>query len=481
MRSKPVPPEAARRRRNTVVWLTVPVLAAATGLTACTSSDSSGKGDENNGNRVVTLEGVGEPGDAPFLKAPDADVRGVSSAGGGGRTDATAAGAFGGTRQVTRCDKVQLLKELASDAEKAAAWAKARGISPQDIQGHVTGLTAVVLLHDTLVTNHNYVGGGRTRAYSSVLQAGMAVLVDAYGKPAVKCNCGNPLRQPDSEVNAEQVRYTGTRWEGFAAAVVTVVQPRPESQGPMKHIPLADVEDRGKAFEREVGDDGKRDSKPVPMPTPTAKPPTAGGTSPGGSAPGTTPPGSSSPGTPGTGTPGTGTPGTPTTPPRPTPTGPAPTDPTPTVPSSKSPSSKSPSSKAPSSGGGSPTVHSPRPTPSGAWPPSPTTGRHTPSGRTPTDNAPTAPLVPSHSPSSGGRSVRPETTRPDTTDPAPTRAPTHAPRPATTAPHVPTYQTPRTPSQQQPPHTPSEERQTHSERGERTGEHPSNPQRHQGT
>ncbi|MBH1934455.1 hypothetical protein I5Q34_09160 [Streptomyces sp. AV19] len=451
MRSKPVPPDAAWRRRRAVVWLTVPALAAA-GLTACSSSsDGSGEGTgSGNGVRTVKLEAVGNPGEAPFLKAPDSDVRGLSSAGGGGRTDAGAPGAFGGTRQVTRCDKAQLLKELASDAAKATAWAAARGIAGQDIQRHVTGLTAVVLLHDTLVTNHNYVGGGRTRSYHSVLQAGVAVLVDAYGKPAVKCNCGNPLRQPDSEVNAEQARYEGTRWEGFAAAVVTVVQPRPESQGPMKRIPLADVQERGKAFEREVGDDGKRDSKPVPMPTPSAKSPTPGASSPGTSSP------------------------------RPTPTKPVPSGPSPT------PTSSSPKSSSPTSAGSS------RPAPTGSRSPSPTTGRHTPSPRPPTGGAPTG-----HAPSSGSRTVRPGTTVPEPTRPAP--APTASRRPVDTAPpeptratrppavsrppvttHAPTYQAPRPPSQQ-PPHTPSEQRQPHTERGERTGEHPSNPQRPPGT
>ncbi|KNB52329.1 DUF6777 domain-containing protein [Streptomyces caatingaensis] len=507
MRPKPARSQAARRRRRTVVvWLAVPALATAA-LTACSSSDGpGGKG----GDATVALEGVGNPGDAPFLKAPDSDVRGVSSAGGGGRTDATAPGAFGGTRQATRCDKAQLLKELAADPQKARAWSKARGIPEQDIERHVTGLTAVVLLHDTLVTNHNYVGGGVTRSYQSVLQAGMAVLVDAYGKPAVKCNCGNPLRQPDSGVDARKARYEGTRWEGFAAAVVTVVQPRPEAQGPMKRLPLADVQDRGKGFEREVGDDGKRDSRPVPLPAPS--PATGGPSQPGGpsqgpsspgsssgapspdrsasgasspdrSAPGVSSPdrsssgsssagrsssGASSPGgsssgpssaggssaggpSPGgssrrTAPPATRAPGTSTEAPS--------SRPAPTAAPSRRPSPKIPPpdgdsySKSPSHGGSSADT--------GSSHPPPATGRHTPPPRTPADDSGPAARPSAHSPAR---------------ESAPATHPS-AHSPAYEVPHAPV---PRT------EHTPSEQHRSHPERGESTGGQPANPPRRTGT
>ena len=66
------------------------------------------------------------------------------------------------------------------------------GRSPWATSVHLSRLTPLVLRTDTVVTNHGYIDGAGD-AFTSVLQAGTAVLVDDYGVPAVRCYCGNPL------------------------------------------------------------------------------------------------------------------------------------------------------------------------------------------------------------------------------------------------------------------------------------------------
>ncbi|WP_171166701.1 DUF6777 domain-containing protein [Streptomyces sp. I05A-00742] len=427
----PVPIDASRRRRRirTVAFLTVPALAVGTVLTACSSDGSDG-----DGKKRITLEAVGQVGDGPFVPDPQSDARGVSSAGGGGATAGDAPGAFGGTRQASRCDKAQLLKDLAGDRVKAEAWAEARGIPRKTIEDHVNGLTPAVLMHDTLVTNHNY-DDGTTRSYQAVLQAGVAVLVDAYGKPAVKCNCGNPLREPDASVDVRASEYNGKRWEGFAVATVTVITPRPAAKGPMKTIPLVDTEQKDKVFHREVGNDGAHDSPPVPRPpTPSrtpGTPPSTGGTP--SSPAGATPSGpASSP----------GSSGSPSRPPS--------DDPFPDKPPSGKPSSGKPSSRGPSS-------------PSGPSVPS-------------VPAVPSRPSVPSTAGSPPGQSVRPPSAPHE--PPARPSAPREPSRPAPPRTASPPAERPARPpsAERSAPRGPSEERKPDTQRREPTREDTSYPQ-----
>ncbi|MFI0737604.1 DUF6777 domain-containing protein [Streptomyces sp. NPDC021100] len=449
----PVPIDTAnrrkRRRLRTVAVLTVPVLAIGPALAAC-SSDGSGGGDRK---KTIALEAVGQTGDAPFVSDPHSDVQGVSSTDGGGTAIGDAPGAFGGTRQISRCDKAQLLKDLAGDPVKAKAWAEARGIAEPEIPAHVDGLTPAVLMHDTLVTNHDYDGEGRARAYPAVLQAGVAVLVDAYAKPAVKCNCGNPLGEPDSSVNVRDAAFDGRRWEGFAVATVTVILPRPVEKGPLKAIPLVDTERKDRMFHREVGDDGSHDSAP------TARPPTP----------------SHTPGTPGT--PGTGT-GSPS------PDG------------SGAPSGPSSDASGSSASSGAPSGTSPHP-PSDR--PSPSAHDSAPSGSSPhaaSSRPPSTPHVPSppHVPTA----PHPPSKRP-TVAPPTHAAPTTASHESAVKPSAPLMATPpRPPRTVSPPaarpaeppssgggysapRAPSEERQPDPQRRETAREGAANPQRGTGT
>ena len=104
-------------------------------------------------------------------------------------------GLYGGTRKPTICD-VRKLKAFLTDPRnhrKAQAWATALNLTTDQIPGYLDRLTPVLLRHDTLVQNHDY-RKGKAVPFDSLLQAGIAILVDEQGLPAVKCSCGNPLR-----------------------------------------------------------------------------------------------------------------------------------------------------------------------------------------------------------------------------------------------------------------------------------------------
>ncbi|MFI9308799.1 DUF6777 domain-containing protein [Streptomyces triculaminicus] len=308
-------------QRIRVVALLVTGLLAGAGVVGC------GTGDEPKAVKDIALEPTGVIAENAFLKSPGVDLSGVRAVPqAGDTTQGDARGAFGGTRKASQCDKARLLTELGRDEVKARAWAEARGIVYERLREHVESLTSVVLLRDTLVRNHNYQGDGKTVEYLSVLQAGIAVLVDEYGQPAVKCNCGNPLKEPGN-VDREGSTYKGPRWEGFVNVRVTVVVPRDKDDGPMRKITLVDPRQPDKGFERPAGTDGAKDSPPMTVPTP--KPPTApGGTAsptpnPSGSpsdgtSPSTepTPSGTPSSGDTGTARPPSGMPSAPSAPPR---------------------------------------------------------------------------------------------------------------------------------------------------------------------
>ena len=107
-----------------------------------------------------------------------------------------------------------------------------------------------------------------------MLQAGTAVLVDAYGVPRVKCNCGNPLTAPTPVTTTPS--YTGTRWPGFSPTTVVVVN---EVTVRIDVYVLVDVV-TGEPFSRPVGTTGAADGdaqltedRATTTTTPTTSPP----------------------------------------------------------------------------------------------------------------------------------------------------------------------------------------------------------------
>ncbi|QLE75075.1 hypothetical protein FGW37_28835 [Streptomyces rectiverticillatus] len=280
-----------RRRIQAVALFTVPVLIGGASLAGCSSSG------KKKAVKLV-LEAVGEAGAFPFTEHPDTDLRNVVSASpGGGEWQGDARGAFGGVQGTTRCDKASLIKQITADPDKARAWAAVKKIDEGGIGEYINKLTETYLEFDTLVKNHDF-RDGQAAEYLSVLQKGVLVLVDDYTAPAVKCNCGNPLAEPDRGVDVKAASYSGTRWKTFSSTEVTVIKARTREQGPVKQVPLVDPFQGDKAFDRSVGSDGSKDSKPFRWDPPKTRPTSGtGGTSgPSGGQGKSSPPPAGSPG-----------------------------------------------------------------------------------------------------------------------------------------------------------------------------------------
>jgi hypothetical protein len=146
--------------------------------------------------QVVEYERPSAAGDDPFTTVADVegeDVVRFKRTSGSGAVDH--AEPYGGSGSLHVCDREALLTFLLSHKQQRRAWADVLGIdSDKDsVSRFVRSLTPVTLTVDTRITNHMYVNG-RAVPFQSILVAGTAVLVDKYGRPVVRCKCGNPLR-----------------------------------------------------------------------------------------------------------------------------------------------------------------------------------------------------------------------------------------------------------------------------------------------
>jgi hypothetical protein len=130
----------------------------------------------------------------------------------GGSHRGSEQGLYGGSRRLDVCDTGLLLDFLLTvgNAGKKSAWARTLGISARNkkVRAFVGSLTEVVLANDTLVGNHGY-RKGRANRYDAVLEAGTAVLVDLFGVPRVKCNCGNPLTVSEHDPGDVDIKFGG--------------------------------------------------------------------------------------------------------------------------------------------------------------------------------------------------------------------------------------------------------------------------------
>ncbi|HEY8526398.1 MAG TPA: DUF6777 domain-containing protein [Acidimicrobiales bacterium] len=175
-------------------------------------------------------------------------------------------GLYGGSRDSAVCDVDALVNFLTDPAnsDKAEAWAGALGIQPGEIAQYIEGLTPVRLRIDTRVTNHGYRDGEAT-PFQSLLQAGTAVMVDDQGVPRVKCNCGNPLAEPEplegeSTTSIEEAAQNpDDAWEGMDPANVVTIQP---AESAVDSFVMVDP-DEGELFERPVGSNGEQDADPI--------------------------------------------------------------------------------------------------------------------------------------------------------------------------------------------------------------------------
>ena len=234
-------------------------------------------GDDEAEAGEIFLEPATEAGADPFatgLKADAVEVTTTTQPPATTTDDGAAAtpsisggrpGLYGGTRNAATCDPQQQADFLAANRPIAVAfvaalnadptlrWSGGSKVSVDQIEAYLLELTPVTLTSDTRVTNHGY-SNGRPTPRQAVLQAGTAVLVDAYGVPRVKCNCGNPLTAPTA-VRVAPV-YRGPRWTGFSPTTVVVVT---EVTVEIDVYVLVDVE-TGDPFSRPTGTTGAEDA-----------------------------------------------------------------------------------------------------------------------------------------------------------------------------------------------------------------------------
>ncbi|GAA4319869.1 DUF6777 domain-containing protein [Actinomadura luteofluorescens] len=300
----------------------VAAIVAAGALTGC-----------GDAGATITRLTVGSPGPDPYTLASGTDKAGVKARPqAGGTKEGDSPGLYGGTRQASTCDREKLAAFLRTHPEKARAWARVQGIPVDDIPRYVSRQTPVLLRTDTLVTNHGY-RDGRPTSDPAVLQAGMGVLVNGYGVPTVKCNCGNPLTPPDKKISTRNASYGGRSWPGFEKGNVTRIRPRDSQKGTIVTFVLVNPE-ATMGFERPRATEGAADGPPTALPPTETEVVASDSPAPSGSGletPGTESPGPETPGaeTPGPETPGGQTPDTET--PGPQTPGPALSSPSPGV------------------------------------------------------------------------------------------------------------------------------------------------------
>ena len=225
----------------------------------------SGLGGCGGGAHSFAVQAVsaGVPSLAPFFDekqvlGQDAEVRSMPVRGSLQQGDTP--GLYGGTKKPTVCDVAKLKRFLTDPANrpKAVAWSGVLGITTDRIPAYLDRLTPVLLRHDTLVQNHDYKKGKAT-PYNSLLQAGIAILVDEQGEPAAKCSCGNPLRPFKGDASHISVKFAdgNKKWSGYHASSVVAVRPAPRR---MEGLALVDVDDPDTGITRPVGTTGKDDT-----------------------------------------------------------------------------------------------------------------------------------------------------------------------------------------------------------------------------
>ncbi|MFF0162488.1 DUF6777 domain-containing protein [Streptomyces sp. NPDC005263] len=212
---------------------------------------------------MVKAVAAGVPSLAPFFDedsglGQDAQVRSLPAHGGLQQGDTP--GLYGGSKQPTVCDVERLEQFLTDPAneQKSRVWARVLGIPREEIPDYLERLTPVLLRHDTLVKNHDY-KEGKAVPYDSLLQAGISILVDQRGLPAVKCSCGNPLRPFQGDTSRISVRFEdgNRKWRGYEPSSVVAVRPASRT---LDRVALVDVHTPTRGINRPVGTTGEDDS-----------------------------------------------------------------------------------------------------------------------------------------------------------------------------------------------------------------------------
>jgi len=170
----------------------------------------------------------------------------------------TSPGTYGAVERGEVCDIGALAGQLARNERAALAWATALDVTVTEIPAILETLTPVVLLRDTVVTDHGYFGD-RVAARLAILQKGTAVLIDEMGRPTVRCISGSPLRTAPPLPSG--VILEGAEWRGFS---LTQVQTVPAAIRPATSFLLMDVE-TGLPLGRLAGINGSLSSLAGPL------------------------------------------------------------------------------------------------------------------------------------------------------------------------------------------------------------------------
>lgn len=171
---------------------------------------------------------------------------------------------YGGSKNKALADKEGQLRFFEQNPDKAAAfcaalnsdptfkWSGGTQIQPSQLRDYFAELTPLMLTRDTRVTNNGY-RDGRATPRQSVLQKGQMVLVDQYGVPRVRCECGNPLTPPQPVKKSPT--YTGRQWPDFDSTTIVVIQP---TTVVINIFVVVDVY-TGESFDRPAGTTGDQD------------------------------------------------------------------------------------------------------------------------------------------------------------------------------------------------------------------------------
>ncbi|MFF7547722.1 DUF6777 domain-containing protein [Streptomyces canus] len=220
--------------------------------------------EKGNPLTVVKAVAVGVPSLAPFFEENSGLGRDTTTVRSqpvqGSLQQGDTPGLYGGSKQPTICDVAKLERFLTDPGnhQKAQAWAGVLNVGTDEIPEYLHRLTPVLLRHDTLVKNHDY-KKEKAVPYNSLLQAGISILVDEQGLPAVKCSCGNPLRPFEGDTGRISVQFEdgNKKWAGYERESVVAVKPAPRE---LARIALVDLQEPARGISRPVGSTGEKDT-----------------------------------------------------------------------------------------------------------------------------------------------------------------------------------------------------------------------------
>jgi hypothetical protein len=174
---------------------------------------------------------------------------------------------YGGSKSTQIADKEGELRFLEANPKKAEAfcqalnsdptlrWSGGDKVRPDQLRAYFAELTPMLLTRDIRVTNWGY-KDGRPVPRQSVLQAGQLILVDQYGVPRKRAECGNPLTPP--KPSSRPPVYTGPRWPGFDPTTIIVIQ---QSVTIINIFTVIDIH-TGEVYGRPAGTEGASDGLP---------------------------------------------------------------------------------------------------------------------------------------------------------------------------------------------------------------------------